>query len=194
MSGHNFVVPPLSWEAIGECADGVRSVFDLSDKPRFPIMRVIERILDHKLKLLHLQVGFPADMGDAEGLTCPSGTFIRLREDVYVKAWNGDGRARFTAAHELGHHVLHTGVPLARAELHERLPAFRLSEPQANHFAAELLMPRRFIVRADDARAVARRHGVSHAAAHHRLSYVRRDMDEEGPRLSPGSFRHFCVG
>ena len=174
MSGYNYVVPALSWRDIGDTADKVRSVFGLSNKPQFPVMDVLERILDQKLKFFRLEVGSLADMGDAEGLTSQDGSFVRLREDVYVKAWNGDGRARFTAAHELGHHVLHTGIPLARADQREYFPPFRLSEPQANQFAAEILMPRHLIARTDEADAVAKRHGVSLVAAHNRLDYVRR--------------------
>lgn len=174
MSGNNHLVPPLSWAAIEGLSDDVRAVFELSDEPYFPVMTVLERVLDHKLEFLSFEVGSREEMGDAEGLTCPEGSFIRLREDVYRKAWAGDGRARFTAAHELGHHVLHAGVPLARVKQSERYPSYRLSEPQANIFAASILMPRRFIREDDDLHSVAKRHGVSRAAAINRLEYLGR--------------------
>ena len=173
MSGNEHVVPPLSWAKIEDISDDVRAVLELNDEPRFPVMTVLEFILDHELELLHLEVGSREDMGDAEGFTCPDGTFIRLRKDVYRKAWDGDGRARFTAAHELGHHVLHAGTPLARVKEGERHPAYCLSEPQANVFAASILMPRRFITEADDIRTVAKRHGVSYEAANIRLNNLR---------------------
>lgn len=40
---------------------------------------------------------------------------------------------------------MHTNIPLARARREDGTPAFRLAEPQANHFAAEILMPQGFI-------------------------------------------------
>lgn len=61
-----------------------------------------------------------------------------------------DGRSRFTAAHELGHMVLH-GEQLrnirfrnheAAMAFKEDIPAYRNCEWQANAFAAALLMPR----------------------------------------------------
>ena len=174
MSGYNHLVPPQSWAAIEDLTNDVRAVLELSDVPYFPVMTVLERILDHRLEFLSLEVGSRGEMGDAEGLTCPEGTFIRLREDVYRQAWDGNGRARFTAAHELGHHVLHAGAPLARVKQSERYPPYRLSEPQANFFAASILMPRRFVTDVDDARTVAKRHGVSQAAAINRLKYLGR--------------------
>ena len=174
MSGYNYLVPARSWTSIEETTVGVRAVLELGDEPRFPIMRVLEFVLDHEFEFLHLEVGSRDDMGDAEGFTCPDGSFIRLREDVYRKAWSGDGRARFTAAHELGHHVLHAGAPLARVKPNERHPPYCLSEPQANIFAASILMPRRFITEADDARTVAKRHGVSLESASIRLNNLGR--------------------
>lgn len=174
MSGNNQLVPPLSWAAIEDLTNSVRAALKLSDEPHFPVMTVLERILDHKLELLSLEVGSRDEMGDAEGFTCPEGSFIRLRDDVYRKAWEGNGRARFTAAHELGHYVLHAGAPLARVKQSERYPPYRLSEPQANVFAASILMPRRFFTEAEDASTVANRHGVSREAANNRLKYLRR--------------------
>ena len=174
MSGYNQLVLPRSWANIECTTDRIRLLFNLSDEPEFPVMILLESILDQRLEFLRLEVGSNDDMGNAEGFTCPEGSFIRLRDDVYRKAWAGDGRARFTAAHELGHHVLHAGAPLARVRPGENHPAYCLSEPQANYFAASILMPRRFITEADDARTVANRHGVSREAARIRLKNLRR--------------------
>jgi len=173
MIGHDFKVPARSWDHIAQVCDRLREMLGLADEPFFPIMAVLELVLDQRLGLVRLEVGSEAEMGDVEGRTCPSGAFIELREDVYEDAWRGDGRARFTAAHELGHHVLHTNIPLARAMPNENVKAYRRSEAQANQFAAELLMPRRFFRPTDDVRDVMRRHGTSRGAANNRLNYLR---------------------
>lgn len=173
MSGEDYKVAPRSWDEIARTADTLRIGLRLSSVPYFPIMDVLERVLDQMLGHIQLEVGSKADMGIAEGHTCPKGEFIELREDVYEGAWAGNGRARFTAAHELGHLILHSNAPLARARPGEEIASFRRSEPQANQFAAELLMPPRFFTPPDTAHQVAQRHGVSLEAARNRLQYLR---------------------
>jgi Zn-dependent peptidase ImmA (M78 family) len=174
MSG-DFVVPSKSWFQIRQLTDFLRSRLGQAENPRFPIMEMMERVLDQRLGLFLLLVQARAEMGTAEGLTAPDGTSIRLREDVYEKAWSGEGRARFTAAHELGHWAMHTNVPFARVDSKATPPGYMSGEPQANQFAAELLMPVCFISRDDTGRAVAERCGVSVSAAEIRLGYLIRE-------------------
>jgi Zn-dependent peptidase ImmA (M78 family) len=167
MSGDSYLVLPRSWRQVDEVATTFQQQLGLSDVPLFPVMDVLEIALDLRLNIVRLEICSHLEMGAAEGLTCPRGEFIRLREDVYEAACRGEGRARFTVAHELGHLLLHANAPLARASGTER--PFSLSEPQANRFAATLLMPAKFISPTDNQRSVATRHGVSLEAAAHRL-------------------------
>jgi len=176
MSGSNFKAPPLSWLDVRAEADQIRNAFGLSEFPYFPIIDFIEKVLYASLDLVTFEVGTNESMNGAEGLTCPLGEFIQLREDVYQAACGGQGRARFTAAHELGHLILHSRQPLARIEPHEDIEPFRASEQQANQFAAELLMPPAFISRSDTPQQVSERHGVSISAATHRIDYLRKQM------------------
>lgn len=136
------------------------------------MIEIIEWVLDQRLGLVHFQVGSHEEMGRAEGYTCPKGEFIMLREDVHEGVWAGEGRARFTTAHELGHWAMHTNIPLARAKRGDGTPAFRLAEPQANQFAAEFLMPECFIDIWDEEDDLIERFGVSWEAARNRLRYL----------------------
>jgi Zn-dependent peptidase ImmA (M78 family) len=120
----------------------------------------------------HFIVGDDEMMEGAEGYTAPDGSFIMLHEKVYAAVLRMDGRARFTAAHELGHWFMHTNIPLARASDHEVVKPYRLSEPQANQFAAEILMPVQMIARTDTMMKVASRFAVSLEAAQNRLDYL----------------------
>jgi Zn-dependent peptidase ImmA (M78 family) len=172
MSGYDFVVPPVSWDKIAEMTDGIRDQFGLGTLAYFPVMDFIERVLDQRMNIVNFEVADKQEMMSAEGYTDPNGEFIILRDDVYHGACAGDGRSRFTAAHELGHLALHTRIPLARAKAEERVPPYRLSEPQANQFAAELLMPRKFMFISDTIELVMTRHGVSHEAASNRLKFL----------------------
>lgn len=174
MSGQNFIVPARSWDDIEQIAQGWRSKFGLDQVARTPIMEMMEKILDNRLSAFTLIPMEQAEMGPAEGYTDPDGDYIWLREDVYKGAWDGGPRDRFTAAHELSHWALHTKIALARAMPGQNIPAYRLSEPQANQFASELLMPVRFFGPTDTVQIVMERHGVSYQAATVRLDYLRR--------------------
>ena len=71
----------------------------------------------------------------------PSENVMVIRESVYIKAIEGNGRDRFTLAHELGHYMLHSNVEfLSFARPFQRVPAYRNPEWQANTFASMLLM------------------------------------------------------
>lgn len=184
MHSNDVIVAPRSWASIAELANSLRIQLNLSKSPSFPIIEYLEQVLCNKLELLSFEVWSNAEMGVAEGYTCPNGTFIALREDVYELACEGDGRARFTAAHELGHYLMHTGVPLARITAGQIVKPYRRAEPQANQFAVELLMPRQFITTEDTAHSISARHMVSLEAADNRLRNIRKiGNNKKGSRL-----------
>ncbi|WP_339820884.1 ImmA/IrrE family metallo-endopeptidase [uncultured Paracoccus sp.] len=173
--GTDFIVPARRWAEIGRIADNLRSQLGQANTPRVPVIEIIERVLDQRLGLVRFEVGSREEMGRAEGYTCPKGEFIMLREDVYEGVWAGEGRARFTTAHELGHWAMHTNMPLARAKHGDGTPKYRLAEPQANQFAAEFLMPECFINAHDEEHDLIERFGVSREAAQNRLRYLHRN-------------------
>lgn len=172
MTSENFVVPPLSWDAIATVAEKVRSMLGIENVAYVPIVDALERVLDQRMNFIQMEIGTYSEMDGADGLTDPDGKFIMIREDVYESAIKGEGRARFTIAHELGHYFLHTGIPLMRCGKGDGVAAYRKSEPQANQFAAELLMPRSFIFPGITKRDLITRHGVSDEAAHHRITFL----------------------
>lgn len=172
MTGTDYAVPPRSWAAIDQIGENLRARFDLASEPRFPIFEFLEQVLDYRMELISFRLGDRAEMGLAEGYTHPQGEFIQIREDVYLEGLRGQGRARFTAAHELGHLVMHTNIPLARARPDTK--AYSRAEPQANQFASALLMPLRFLQVHDTPEIVAERHGVSKESARLRLEYMRK--------------------
>jgi Zn-dependent peptidase ImmA (M78 family) len=81
-----------------------------------------------------------------------SGVFIRKDKKLYlgVNSTQHEHRQRFTIAHEIGHYLLHSRETLhydTQPEFSKGEQFFRagnistLEETEANHFAAELLMP-----------------------------------------------------
>lgn len=74
---------------------------------------------------------------------------------IGINALHHPNRQRFSAAHELGHHILHTKYIQEKIHVSKGLRAMRRdpissegSDPleiQANTFASELLMPKKFL-------------------------------------------------
>jgi Zn-dependent peptidase ImmA (M78 family)/DNA-binding XRE family transcriptional regulator len=82
-----------------------------------------------------------------------SGLIVELEEGAIVginskQSW---GRQRFSVGHELGHHILRHSERF-HIDVSDGAPPDQdyRSERAANEFAAELLMPRRFVARAFD--------------------------------------------
>jgi len=169
MTEGNFIVPPRSWTSIAAHADQVRVTLGLQDRAYLPIINILEALPDI-LGGFEFRVLEDAEMGGAMGITAPDGSFIALAEGVYRRACEGHARDRFTAAHELGHLFLHKGTSFQRADgAHGAYPAYRLSEPQANFFAAIILMPRKFILPSHGVSDLVDMFGVSQGAARNRL-------------------------
>jgi transcriptional regulator with XRE-family HTH domain len=135
-----FLVPPRAAEAIWKTAEGIRQIFVAPECLAFPIIDVLEMKLHRMQPEFVLQVYERADMDGDEGRAIPEENTIVLAEDVYLAACNGDGRARFTACHELGHLLLHGQTILSRSS--DGYEIFRDAEWQADCFAGALLVSR----------------------------------------------------
>lgn len=165
MSGPRCEVPPLSGAQIAELTEIIRRDMQIQTDD-FPLIHFLELVMPRIFPGFALEVGLMSEMGVNHGLTIPDENVIRLREDVYDGLSRGVGRDRFTAAHELGHYIMHRKVPIVfHRQEHGRLVAFRDSEWQANTFAGDLLMPRSLMLQCLSIDEVVKRFGVSSQAA-----------------------------
>jgi hypothetical protein len=106
-----------------------------------------------------------------------SGVLLPSTWEIWVRRDESETRRRFTIAHEIGHHFLHSdGVKvLCRpADVDQADEAEKAKERQANRFAAELLMPEPLVrehadAAGPDATALARSFAVSPIAMAFRL-------------------------
>jgi transcriptional regulator with XRE-family HTH domain len=158
------IVPALSTQAIRSFADTVRSVFVEADQIDVPIMDILEFRMEQVFEGFYIDVQDREAMGEDEGRMVAGTNGIVLREDVYDDAWKGDGRARFTACHELGHFLMHRTVTMARAR-DDADKIFCDSEWQADTFAGTLLMSPRHLPRFTDAQDAAKACKMTPAAA-----------------------------
>ena len=186
-----LLVAPVSTAMLWRVADRVRRAFVDDAEVCFPIMDVLEFRLPRVLPDFHVAIGSRAEMGADEGRVVAGQLAIELREDVYEGAWRGSGRDRFTAAHELGHLLLHRHVTLARRR-DDAHPIYSDAEWQADTFAGGLLLSARHLDRLTGPRDAAVRCGMTPSAASVMWAKYARDgraMPDrsEGPRRTAPS-------
>lgn len=172
----NYIkVKPRSIKQIRSMANFIRSVSDevLGKSEEFPIVEFIEKVLQKEDEDLYVGVETKEKMGDNHGITNLDENSIIIREDVYENALKGNGRDRFTLAHELGHYLMHTKEETVFTRSNAQLKPYENSEWQANTFASELLMPEYLITDEDTVFTLMSRFGVSSSAAKVRLSRLR---------------------
>ncbi|RFB78921.1 helix-turn-helix domain-containing protein [Methylovirgula sp. 4M-Z18] len=159
-----ILVPPLSRNIIETLANNVRGFFGLTDISKLPIIEILEFGLPKIEAQYSFEIWDEQEMGRDEGRVLPGHHTIILRRDVYDAACNGDGRARFTAAHELGHYAMHHEISFARASS-DNDPIYRDAEWQADTFAGFLMAPRALVKGFSSATEASDAFGISlHAA------------------------------
>jgi len=157
-------VPPLSRKNLFDSAALLRQRLRVTDD-YLPIVQILELVLPKVIPHYFFDVRGSEEMGSNHGLTVPADRAIYLREDVYERAVEGQGRDRFTAAHELGHYLHHLDVPIKFHRSTTRLKPYVDSEWQADTFAGALLMPPDRMRLCQSLAEVSERFGVSRSAA-----------------------------
>lgn len=160
-----YVVKPMSRNDIRNIANLVRAMQSAKGVLYFDIMDFLEHTLPRVFPGFTLSIGTKDEMGEFHGLTFPEKNEIKLREDVYLGAHNGNGRDRLTAAHELFHFLAHSKESVAFARSGSgKVPTYMNPEWQANAFGGELLIPYELTAQLS-AEEIAEKCGVSKSAA-----------------------------
>lgn len=131
----------LSRNEIRLIAKRLRKIFNIKGYC-FPIVKFLDVVLPTIDEEFSLSIVEPDEITPGHyAITYPDTHEMVVRSDVYEKAINGDGRSRFTLAHELFHYLFHTANHIRFARANEEIPFYIKPEWQANTFAAELLVP-----------------------------------------------------
>ncbi len=160
----NYMVAPVSRKEIKDFANDIRKCSGLPDVGFFPLLDFVELVLPQMDPEFTFCVEEDWRMGNDQANYNVQNKTMKLRESVYEGACRGNGRDRFTLAHEIGHYFMHNDVVLSRAEPGSRIPAYRDPEWQANTFAAALLMPDHLIDGLTP-KQIAKKCGTSESAA-----------------------------
>ena len=153
---------PRSRDFIRQIARNIRKELNLENELYFPIVHVIELLAFDDEEEFEYEIVRDREMTDTYGTTNTANNIMRIRENVYEGAVNGNPRDRFTLCHEFGHWLLHQpeSVCFARGNI----PAYCDPEWQANVFAAELMIPH-YLVQDMSMDEVIKQCGVSHSCA-----------------------------
>jgi len=157
-------VQKRSERQIEKLAASIREGLGVGPTDRVAMRPILDHYLDDIVPDAYLAVESDYDMGGAEGRTDWLDPVITLSASTYAKLRLSDPRARMTAAHELGHLLMHTRQPVFhyRTKSHDR----RVDpEWQADTFAAAFLMPRHAFQKMRTVRQAMKAFGVSRGGA-----------------------------
>ena len=136
------IAEPLSRREIRKMAQKIRRIEDSVNNLYFDIVHFLECTLPKIDPSFTFTVKPVSEMGECHGLTYPDKNEIVIREDVYLRACNGEGRDRLTMAHELFHLLQHESSNISFARMgNGTIETFRDPEWQADAFGGELLVP-----------------------------------------------------
>jgi IrrE N-terminal-like domain len=154
----------MAWE--------VRQLFGLAGHPRISMLELLETVMPDLWPGYEFQVCPDDELNGAEATVEQSRPILRMSDSSYNKLFDGDPHARFTAAHEFGHLLLHCEqtVHYARGS---RIDARTDPEWQANVFAGTFLMPERMFRKMRTVGQAMAEFGVSLQAVRHRSRDLR---------------------
>lgn len=177
MQFNGFKAQPISRKQIRQIVKMIKRKCGLEKVIKFQVCDFFKFIMGKLFPDFEWEIRSKKEMPE-EGLTFPAQKKIDIREDVYKAACRGDGRARFTIMHEIGHLILHNSnkVALCRLSAGERLRAFEDPEWQANTFASEFLMDKDLVLGMNPLE-ISKACGVSRGAAQARIDILMKERN-----------------
>lgn len=139
-------------------AQHIKRILGLDQEARISMVQLLERMEDW-LEDYIFSVLEDDEMPGMDGYTGIDQYEICLSNSTYEALNQGDPHARHTAAHELGHLMMHSRMPTGYAR---RAQYSRHVDPewQADHFADVFLMPKSGVQTCESAEQVAERFSV----------------------------------
>jgi len=134
----------LEDEDFERAAQILRVKFGIDDQLGLDVIEVLRKLRHYGQIVDYVRVS-DISLPDAEAKYDPDKRIIYLRESTYQAALQGNRRARWTVAHEVGHVALNHQRTRNRSStlrsIEKIAPNIRRDEAQAHKFAAALLAP-----------------------------------------------------
>lgn len=164
MARSGVIVAFRSAQEIESMAATVRKHLGVPKGGRISMQPILEHMLDLIFEDGHFEIEEDRKMGGAEARTAQYEPKIIISQSTYDALGRGEGRARMTIAHEIGHLLMHCQrlVTLNRSPRYDQRYD---PEWQADVFAAALLMPRGAFQRCKTVREAMIAFGVTWSAA-----------------------------
>ena len=171
----NYIAAPISRRQLRALTLGIRKTFHLENEICFPIVEMLEAMPDiFSANNFTFEIVPDHELPTAvQGDTDIANHYMRIKESVYDGAYAGNGRDRYSIAHEIGHYMLMCvmGFAFQRNISQRKLKAYEDPEWQAECFAAELLMPHH-LIKGMTASEISEKCNVSPAAATTQIKFV----------------------
>lgn len=139
-----YKAEPLSNDDIASLTRQLREILGCPLDASLNIIAILEFAMPQLYSNFDYAIREKKDMKvDSHAYTDPTTNQIVIRDDIYERARKGEGRDRFTIAHEIGHYILHNSslLALTRVYPNEEVKPYEDVEWQADAFAGELLCP-----------------------------------------------------
>jgi Zn-dependent peptidase ImmA (M78 family) len=137
-----YIVEPKSRKDLRFLANKLREYLGLKDMLRIPIDKLLD-ILEEVLEDFSYEIVPDNELPwNVHAETNIRTGHISIKESVYDRACDGEGRDRMTIAHEIGHFftLCFCGFSLQRNFSQKRIPPFEDPEWQAKCFAGEFMV------------------------------------------------------
>lgn len=168
-----YIAEPMQRAELRSLAKSIRKIFQVEDRLYIPVITVLENVMQLIFPNFSYEYVPKEDFPDNKHAeTDIVNHIIRIREDVYYGAIDGNGRDRMTIMHEIAHYLLLVicGVKFERNFENADVITYKDPEWQAKALAGEIMCPHE-LIKSFSADEVAKKCGVSLSAAKYNLSH-----------------------
>ena len=139
----DYIVEAKSRKDLRNLAHNIRKLFGLENELYFPIVKLLD-VLHLIFPDFNYEIVPDSELPEEVHADTDIRTGnIRIKESVYERACNGEGRDRMTITHEFAHYITlcFCGFQLQRNFNNVVLPSYKDPEWQAKCLAGELMVP-----------------------------------------------------
>ncbi|MBQ6907176.1 MAG: hypothetical protein IJQ28_02250 [Clostridia bacterium] len=139
-----YIAEPIQRAELRALAKKIRKLWQVEDRLYIPVITILEKVMPLLFPPFSYEYVPIEDFSDKKhGETDIVNHIVRIREDVYYGAIEGNGRDRMTVMHEIVHYILLVicGVKFERNFDNKDVITYRDPEWQAKALAGEIMCP-----------------------------------------------------